>query len=210
VVVVVVVVLVLGVLVVVLLLLLLLTMMMVVVAVASVVVLLLVPIVLGTFGQLALTWLLATPGGTPRRALGIALRTLPGYLLAALLITVPISFLAMLIITPATSLGLVLLIAPCLYLSARMFLIGPAMVIEALGPVAALRRSWIITAPVGWTILLLLVISLVFAAAAVVLASGVGAAFGLVLGWSIILDVLTKDWYDEERFPRENIYDDIQ
>ena len=38
----------------------------------------------------------------------------------------------------------------------------------------------------------------------------VGVAFGLVLGWSIIIDVVTKDSYDEERFPRENIYDDTQ
>jgi hypothetical protein len=132
------------------------------------VVLLLVPSVIGAIGQLALAWLIATPGGTPRRALVVALRTLPGYLLAVLLIT------------PATSLGLLLLVIPGLYLFARMFLVGPIMVVESLRPVAALRRSWTLTGPVGWTILLFLVLALLFVFGASVLASGVGAALGLL------------------------------
>jgi hypothetical protein len=146
-----------------------------------VVMLLLIPSVIGAFGQLALTWLLATPGGTPRQALGTALRTLPGYLLAVLLITVPGSALAMLLVTPTTLIALVLLIVPGLYMFARMFLVGTVMVIESLGPVAALRRSWVLTAPVGWTILLLFVIALLLAIGAAVLASGIGAALGLLL-----------------------------
>jgi hypothetical protein len=132
------------------------------------VVLLLIPSVIGAIGQLALTWLIATPGGTPRRALAVALRTLPAYLLAVLLIT------------PATSLGLLLLVVPGLYLFARMFLVGPIMVVESLRPVPALRRSWALTAPVGWTILLFMVLALLFVFGASVLASGVGAALGLL------------------------------
>jgi len=132
------------------------------------VVLLLVPSVIGAIGQLALAWLIANPGGTPRRALVVAMRTLPVYLLAVLLIT------------PATSLGLLLLVLPGLYLFARMFLVGPIMVVESLQPVAALRRSWMLTGPVGWTILLFLVLALLFVFGASVLASGVGAALGLL------------------------------
>ena len=134
-----------------------------------VVILLLVPSIIGAIGQLALTWLLATPGGTPARALAVAGRTLPGYLLAVLLMT------------PLTSLGLLLLVVPGLYVFARMFLVGPVMVIETLGPVAALRRSWAMTASVAWKILLFLVLALLFVFGASVLAGGVGAALGVLL-----------------------------
>ena len=133
------------------------------------VLLLLIPSVIGALGQLALTWLIASPGGTPGRAIGVGLRALPGYLLAILLIT------------PATSLGLFLLVVPGLYLFARMFLVGPAMVIESLGPVAALRRSWALTAANSWTIVLFLVLALLFVFGAALLASGIGAALGLLL-----------------------------
>jgi hypothetical protein len=132
------------------------------------VILLLIPSVIGAFGQLALTWLVASPGGTPRRALGVAARALPAYLLAVLLIT------------PATTLGLVLLVVPGLYLFSRMFLVGPVMVIESLGPIASLRRSWRLTASTAWTILAFLVLGLLFVVGAGVLASGVGAALGLL------------------------------
>jgi Membrane domain of glycerophosphoryl diester phosphodiesterase len=133
------------------------------------VILLLVPSIIGAIGQLALTWLIATPGGTPGRALAAAGRTLPGYLLAVLLIT------------PATSLGLLLFVLPGLYLFARMFLVGPVMIIESLVPMAALRRSWALTGPFAWKILLFLVLALLFVFGASVLASGVGAALGLLL-----------------------------
>lgn len=134
-----------------------------------VVMLLLIPSIIGAIGQLALTWLIASPGGTPAHAIGVGIRALPGYLLAILLIT------------PATSLGLLLLVVPGLYLFARMFLVGPAMVIESLGPIAALRRSWALTAINSWTIVLFLVLALLFVLGAAVLASGVGAALGLLL-----------------------------
>lgn len=133
-----------------------------------VVTLLLIPSIIGALGQLALTWLIATPGGTPGRALAVAAKALPAYLLAVLLIT------------PATTIGLLLLVVPGLYLFARMFLMGPAIVIEGLGAVAALRRSWAMTADCAWTLVLFLVLALLFALGASILASGVGAALGLL------------------------------
>ena len=133
-----------------------------------VVLLLLIPGVIGAIGQLALTWLVATPGGTPRRALAVGVKALPAYLAAVL------------IITPVTTLGLALLVVPGLYLFARLFVIGPAIVIEGLGPMAALRRSWAMTADAGWTILLFIVLALLFVFGASVLASGVGSALGLL------------------------------
>lgn len=132
------------------------------------IVLLLVPSIIGAIGQLALTWLLAKPGGTPRTALGIGLGVLPAYLLG------------LLIITPATSLGLVLLVVPGLYLFGRFFLIGPVLVVEGQGAVAALRRSWALTSAAGWTILLFLALGILFVLGASILASGVGSAFGLL------------------------------
>lgn len=133
------------------------------------VVLLLIPSIIGAIGQLALTWLLATPGGTPRAALAEALKALPVYLLAVL------------IITPATSLGLVLLVIPGLYLFARLLLVAPLVVVEGLGALPALRRSWALTAPHGWSLLWFLVLAVLFVIGASVVASGIGAAIGVVM-----------------------------
>ncbi|KAB7644103.1 glycerophosphoryl diester phosphodiesterase membrane domain-containing protein [Polymorphobacter fuscus] len=134
-----------------------------------VILLLVLPSIVGAIGQLAVTWLVANPGGTPRQALAVAARVLPAYLGALLLAT------------PATSLGLIALILPGLYIFARVFLIGPAAVIEGLGPVAALRRSWAMTATSAWTILAFIIVGLLFMFGAAVLSSGVGAALGLLL-----------------------------
>jgi hypothetical protein len=133
-----------------------------------VVLLLLLPSIVGAIAQLALTWLIATPGGTPRAALGRALKALPIYLAAVV------------ILTPITTLGLVLLVVPGLYLFGRFYLAGAAVVVEGLGPVAALRRSWALTAGAAWTILLFLVLAVLFVVGAAVLSSGIGAAFGVV------------------------------
>lgn len=133
------------------------------------VVLLLIPSIIGAIGQLALTWLLATPGGTPRQALVTAIKVLPVYLLAVL------------IITPATSFGLVLLVIPGLYLFARLFLVAPLVVVEGLGALPALRRSWALTEPHGWSLLWFLVLAVLFVIGASVVASGIGAAIGVVM-----------------------------
>ena len=133
------------------------------------VVLLLIPSIIGAFGQLALTALLATPGITPRQAFGRAAAALLPYLAAVL------------VITPLTTLGLVLLIVPGLYLFGRMILVGPVIIAEGLRPVPALRRSWAMTAPHGGAILWLIVLAILFVLGASVLASGIGAALAVVL-----------------------------
>jgi hypothetical protein len=133
------------------------------------VMLLLIPSIVGAIGQLALTWLLVTPGGTPRGALARALKALPVYLLAVL------------IVTPLTSLGLVLLIVPGVYLFARLLLVAPLVVVEGLGATAALRRSLALTATHGWTIFWFLLLAILFVLGASVVASGIGAALAVVL-----------------------------
>ena len=131
--------------------------------------LLLIPSIIGAFGQLALIALLTKPGNTPRQAFGRAAAALLPYLAAVL------------IITPLTTLGLVLLFVPGLYLFGRMILVGPVIVVEGLRPVAALRRSWALTAPRGGAILWFIVLALLFVVGASVLASGIGAALAVVL-----------------------------
>ena len=48
--------------------------------------------------------------------------------------------------------GLVFAIVPGLYLAARWLVAGPILLIERDGVVAAMRRSWIITAPLAWAL----------------------------------------------------------
>ena len=133
------------------------------------VLLFLLPSLFGAIAQLAVTALVAAKGMSPRAALLAALQTLPVY------------FAAVLLITPVTTLGLVLLILPGLYVFARMYLLGAVVVVERAGPIAALRRSWDLTAANGGTILLFLVLGILFAFGASILAGGVGAAIGLLL-----------------------------
>ncbi len=133
------------------------------------VLLFLVPSVIGALGQLALTALLAIPAMTPRQAIGRAATALLPYLVAVL------------IITPLTTVGLLLLFVPGLYLFGRMILVGPVIIVEHLRPVAALRRSWALTAPHGGAILWFIVLALLFVVGASVLASGIGAALAVVL-----------------------------
>jgi hypothetical protein len=133
------------------------------------VLLLLIPSVIGAFGQLTLTALLATPGMTPRQALARAATAVLPYLAAVL------------IITPLTLLGLVLLVVPGLYLFGRVMLVGPAVVVEGLRPMAALQRSWALTTSHGGAILWFNALAILFILGASVLASGIGAAVAVVL-----------------------------
>lgn len=133
------------------------------------VVLLLIPAVIGAIGQLALTWLLLTPGGTPRRALAQALKAVPVYLLAVL------------IMTPLTTLGLVLLIVPGVYLFARLILVAPVVAGEGLGAVAAIRRSLALTKSDGWAIFWFIVLAVLFVLGASVVAIGIGSALAVIL-----------------------------
>ena len=133
------------------------------------VLLLLIPSVFGAFGQLAITALLARPGDMPRQALGRAAAALLPYLGAVLLIT------------PLTTLGLVLLVVPGLYLFGRMVLVGPVLIVEGATPMAALRRSWALTAAHGGAILWFIVLAILFVLGTSVIASGIGAALAVVL-----------------------------
>jgi hypothetical protein len=127
------------------------------------------PGIIGAIAQMAVAYLVARPDQPPRHALAAALAAMPVYIGALLLASLP------------TGLGLLLLIVPGIYVSARLFVIVPIAVVERLGPIANLRRSWAMTQPVAWTILWFIVLAVLFVLGLSVLASGVGAAVGSLL-----------------------------
>lgn len=54
--------------------------------------------------------------------------------------------------------GLAMVILPGLYLAARWLVAGPVMLVERDGVIEAMRRSWVITAPLAWPICWLLAV----------------------------------------------------
>lgn len=52
--------------------------------------------------------------------------------------------------------GLALLVLPGLYLAARWLVAGPILLVEREGPIAAMERSWHLTAPMAWPLATLL------------------------------------------------------
>ena len=137
----------------------------------------------GAAAQIAIARL-AIVGGGPRAALVQGLFRLPRLIVAALLTSLAlVPAMVLLQLTqrgqPAALLpGLVLLI-PGLYVVVRLVLALPAIAARALGPVAALRLSWVATAGQGWRVMGLLasliggllVVSIVAAAIAAALGS---------------------------------------
>ena len=123
----------------------------------------------GAIAQLAVAHMIARPDRSPRTALAIGIAALPSYIGAIFLAAFP------------TGIGFVLLVVPGLYLTARLFLLVPIAVLERLGPVALVQRSWVMTKDAGWAISLFLVLAIVFLLAASLVAQGVGSALASVL-----------------------------
>ncbi|PZN93941.1 MAG: hypothetical protein DCF31_11130 [Alphaproteobacteria bacterium] len=134
-----------------------------------VLVLVVLPALIGMIAQLAVTRLVAVPEEPPRLALAAAFATVPIYLGALLLTAAP------------TGLGMLLFILPGLYLVARLYVVAPIIAVERVGPVAAVQRSWAMTAGHGGPVLLFLLLLLLFLFGATMLAAGVGSAFASVL-----------------------------
>lgn len=65
-------------------------------------------------------------------------------------------FLLNLLSTIGVLTGLVLLVLPGLYLAARWLVAGPILLVEREGAIAAMRRSWQLTAPIAWPLASLL------------------------------------------------------
>lgn len=127
------------------------------------------PSFIGTIGQLAVIDLVARPGHLPRQALVAALAMAPAYLLGTLLG----SF--------AAGLGLLALVIPGLYILARLYVVAPVAMLEGLGPLPMLKRSWALTEGHGGTILLFMVTTTCGYLMVSLAAAAVGGAIGSVL-----------------------------
>ena len=75
--------------------------------------------------------------------------------------------------------GLVLAIVPGLYLAARWLVAGPILLVERDGVIAAMRRSWVVSAPLAWPLSGLL---LVFWTPMAITSFGGGFLSGLLRG----------------------------
>ncbi len=145
-------------------------------------ILVLIPALIGIIAQLAVARLAAAPDEAPRTALATALRRAPFFLIAALLVAWPLGLAGGIIgAVPGLQWAAGLLILPGLYLLARLYPMAVAAVVEPLGPVALLRRTWTLTAGRGGAIGWLMLLSLLLLIGASLIATGVGGALASVL-----------------------------
>lgn len=133
------------------------------------VILVLIPGVIGAIAQLAIAHMVAQPGATPRAALGAALPALPVYIAALFLTAIP------------TGIGFLALVVPGVYLAARLFPVLPIAAVEAPSSIAAIRRSWDLTAGHGWPIAAFIALAILFLLGASALGAGIGSALALLL-----------------------------
>lgn len=133
------------------------------------IVLVLIPGLIGAIAQLAVAHIVARPYASPRLALAAAAAALPAYVAAVAIAAIP------------TGIGFLLLIVPGLYITARLFLVVPVAVLDRVGAIDVVRRSWNLTENHAWTILLFLLLAILFLLGISVLASGIGAALASVL-----------------------------
>lgn len=85
------------------------------------------------------------------QAFAAALRRLPGTIVACVSWIVVTGICLVVLLIPGNHVGLALLLLfPSIYLSGRLQLWWPAMFVENLGGIAALRRSWAVTRSQWW------------------------------------------------------------
>jgi hypothetical protein len=144
--------------------------------------LVLLPALVGVIAQLAVARMAAVPAEVPRAALAMALRRLPFFLTAVLLVAWPLGFAGgLLFAVPSLRWAAAVLVLPALYLAARLYPMVATAVVEPIGPVAILQRTWQMTAGRGGAIIWLMLLSLLLLIGASLIAGGVGSALASVL-----------------------------
>jgi hypothetical protein len=153
-------------------------------------------------GQLALIRLALAPSITVADAIKHGMRRMPIYLVSAiiivlflLLVAFPFAFALEAMGVPigreaamTVPLSAPVLVALLLYLvifcfiGVRMLMTAPAVTAERIGPIAALKRSWVLTGGHWWILFGFLVL---FFIAAMFILVGVGAALGAIIGLSL-------------------------
>lgn len=144
-------------------------------------------------GQLALIRLALKPSITVGGAIAHGARRMPVYLVTAILyaaaliaLFIPLVIVAVIsgvrieepaaaAMTPAFALGLLVFIVIALFFAVRMLMGSPVASAEQAGPVAIIKRSWVLTHGVWWKLFGFLVIFLVGALIVVV---AIGAVAG--------------------------------
>jgi hypothetical protein len=153
-------------------------------------------------GQLALIRLALAPSITVADAIDHGMRRMPIYLLSAIIIVVflvlmafPFAFILAAMgvpiareetmtvpITPPVIVAVLLYLAIFCFVGVRMLMSAPAVTAERIGPIAALKRSWVLTGGHWWMLFGFLVL---FFIAAMIILVGIGAALGAIVGLSL-------------------------
>ncbi|MGL4543648.1 MAG: hypothetical protein ACRCUI_14180 [Polymorphobacter sp.] len=150
---------------------------------AALIALVLVPALIAAIAQLAIARLVIAAHDQQPVTVGAAVATavaaLPRLLLALALVLAGALPLAMLATLLPTGAALLVLMVPGIYLMARLLLLVPLLAgTAALSPLAALRRSWELTAADSWRVLALALALRVAGG----LVAGLGFGIGSVLG----------------------------
>ena len=161
-------------------------------------VLIIVVSLIGLAGQLALIRLALGPSITVGGAIAHGLRRVPIYLVAGIIIVVgliiaAIPFAAILIamgvpieadMKPSGTVALLAMVylAIVLFIGIRMIMAGPVASAEAVGPIAILKRSWLLTAGQFWRLFGFVAM---FFIGALVMLIAVGSAVGVVVGVAV-------------------------
>ena len=153
-------------------------------------------------GQLALIRLALAPSITVAEAIKHGMRRMPVYLVSAIIIVVVLLLFAFPFAFALTAMGVPIaseeamsvpmttpvVVAALLYfalfcfIGVRMLMSAPVVTAERVGPIAALKRSWALTAGHWWMLFGFLVL---FFITAMIILIGVGAALGAIIGLAL-------------------------
>jgi len=155
--------------------------------------LVLLAVLIAMTANIAISRLALRPGTSVGEALSHALRRLPAFLAAAIIVGIGFGLtlivVGLVILIPTAGPGgqpsplgtaLVFLIAfpVVLYVGARLFLTTPVTAAEPGGPFAILRRSWALTADHAWTLIGLMILLVVLL---LVVTLAVGTVAGILI-----------------------------
>lgn len=151
-------------------------------------------------GQLAIIWLSISPGANVREAIDRGARKVPAVIGSALLLVIPLTVILAPFVLPilarptnppaGASLALLVAVPLLLILACRFLLASTTAVVEGLGPIAMLKRSWELTRGstaklYGMFLLFLIATLIVVSATQLVSGSLIILALGRPEPWSV-------------------------
>lgn len=160
----------------------------------------LIVLIAALVGQLAIIWLSISPGANVREAINRGARKVPAVIVSALMLLIPVSLILAPFVLPilasptnpprGASLALLIAVPLLLILACRFLLASTTGVVEGLGPLAMLKRSWALTRGstaklYGMFLLFMLAALIVVMATQFVAGSLIIVALGRPEPWSI-------------------------